>query len=169
MKQRNVFLIGPMASGKTTVGKKLADRLGRRFYDLDSLIADAAGCDIGTIFAREGESGFRAREAAALRRIAAERATVIATGGGAPLDAGSRALMKTGIAVYLRVARESRRERIGDGRGRPLLDDGSIKEKIKELDRARTPLYREAAVFEVDNNGTADEAVEKIVRLLEDK
>lgn len=168
MKQRKVFLIGPMASGKTTVGKKLGRRLGCHFCDLDSLIVAGAGCGIGTIFAREGESGFRLREAAVMRQLIDRDAAVIATGGGAVLDAGSRELMKTGIVVYLKVSREARCKRIGGGCGRPLLDGEKIKEKIKELDHIRTPLYREVADLEVENNGTVDEAVEEIVRLLED-
>lgn len=155
-----------MASGKTTVGQKLADRLECHFCNLDGLIAADAGCDIETIFAREGEDGFRRREAAAMQQLAKREAMVVATGGGAVLDEGNRNRMKEGTVIYLKVDSNLRCERAGAGHGRPLLNRGKIKETIARLDKVRTPLYQAVADFEVDNNGAVDETVEKIMRLI---
>jgi shikimate kinase len=118
-----VFLIGFMGSGKTTVGRLLAARLGRAFVDLDDLIVQAAGAPIPEIFSREGEAGFRRRETEALRAAAAGPGTVVATGGGAACREENLALMlASGRVVALEVSAAEAVRRTGRRSGRPLLD-----------------------------------------------
>jgi shikimate kinase len=118
-----VFLIGFMASGKTTVGRLLAAALGWSFADLDDRIVTAAGVPIPEIFARDGEAGFRARERDAVRAASGERRVVFATGGGAPCFGDNLATMRAaGRLVALEVSPEEAVRRAGRGSGRPLLD-----------------------------------------------
>src|SRR6478672_2856625 len=91
----NLVLVGPMGSGKTSIGRRLAERFGLAFVDADREIEAQAGASIATIFECEGEAGFRARERTTLARLLADESRVIATGGGAVLDAGTRALLRT--------------------------------------------------------------------------
>jgi shikimate kinase len=118
-----VFLIGFMATGKTTVGRLVARRRGFSFVDLDETIVAAAGMPVAEIFAREGEAGFRRREAEALRAAAARRRTVVATGGGAACREENLATMlSAGRVVALSATPAEVMRRTGRGSGRPLLD-----------------------------------------------
>jgi shikimate kinase len=118
-----IFLIGFMASGKTTVGRLLAERLEWAFVDLDKLIEDGAGGTVADIFAAEGEEGFRKRETEALREVAQRRKTVIATGGGAPCrEENLEAMLGAGRVFWLEVSPEEAVQRAGKASGRPLLD-----------------------------------------------
>ncbi len=133
-----------MGSGKTTVGRLLAARLGWRFIDTDLLIARSAGMPIPRIFQARGEAGFRALESRVLRRIEFKRPAVVATGGGLVTRAANRAFMRRkGLVVHLRVGQASLAKRLGSGAGRPLLQSGGLK-ALKSLARKRRKLYATA-------------------------
>lgn len=149
--RRNLALVGPMGSGKTEVGRLLAARMGLAFVDLDASIADAAGMPIPAIFASEGESGFRARESAALLQTLARAGQVIATGGGAVLDAGNRAALRaSATVVYLQVAPEEQLRRLAVDTARPLLQGVDRSHRLAQLQAQREPLYREVAQLMFD-------------------
>jgi shikimate kinase len=141
-----IFLIGFMGSGKTTVGGLLATRLGRAFADLDDLIVRAAGATVPEIFAREGEAGFRRREAEAVRAAAVGRGTVIATGGGAACREENLSLMlASGRVVALEVSPAEAIRRTGSRSGRPLLDGSADPlAAAAELLTKRQPFYARA-------------------------
>jgi shikimate kinase len=163
-----IFLIGFMASGKTSVGKLLAARLGFAFVDLDEVIAAAAGATIPEIFAREGEAAFRRRESAAVRAAASEQRTVIATGGGAACREENLATMLgEGRVVALIVSAEEAVRRAGATSGRPLLDgQADPAGAARVLLAQRDPFYARAHV-RVDTDGRApDEIAEAVLRAL---
>src|SRR4051794_29219319 len=141
-----IFLIGFMASGKTTVGRLLAERLDWTFIDLDQVIEDAAGKTVREIFAAEGEAGFRKRETEAVREVAKRRKTVVATGGGAPChDENISAMLAGGRVDWLDVTAEKAVERAGQTSGRPLLDDAADPVAVaRKLLDARRPFYARA-------------------------
>ena len=144
--KHSIFLIGPMGSGKTAVAKCLARLLSYPFYDSDHEIEQRCGADIPLIFEREGEAGFRRREREIIAELTARPRIVLATGGGAILDADNRhELANRGWVVYLETSIEQQAERAGRTRHRPLLHGGDPKARLEELMRAREPLYREIA------------------------
>lgn len=166
---RPVFLIGFMATGKTTVGKLVAARLGSTFVDLDARIVEAAGSSIPDLFAREGEEGFRAREATALAEVAEREDVVVATGGGAACREANLALMlAAGRVVWLKVSPAEVLRRTAGGTGRPLLDGAEDPlAKATTLLRAREAFYARAH-HAVDTDGVSPGAVaERVVALLE--
>jgi shikimate kinase len=143
---QNIFLIGPMGSGKTAVGRQLARLLDRPFLDSDHEIELRTGADIPLIFEREGEPGFRHREREVIAELSARSGVVLATGGGAILDADSRRLLASrGWVVYLETSVAQQAERAGRTRHRPLLAGRVPEERLAELMQAREPLYREIA------------------------
>ena len=149
----NLVLVGPMGAGKSSIGKRLAGRYGMVFLDADREIEVRTGATIPTIFECEGEAGFRAREAATLAELLAGDRQIIATGGGAVLDAGSRALMRRrGFVVHLQVSLDRQLERLARDRSRPLLASGDRAQVLHRLTRERAPLYAEVAdlVFDTD-------------------
>jgi shikimate kinase len=142
----NIFLVGPMGAGKSTIGKMLADRTGRRFIDADSVIVEKTGVEIDLIFEIEGEAGFRKRESRLIEELTGQDGVVLATGGGAVLDAGNRKLLKQrGRVVYLQASAEQLYERTAKDRKRPLLQTEDRLGKIREILAAREPLYKEIA------------------------
>jgi len=142
----NIYLVGLMGAGKTTVGRQLAKRLGRPFYDSDHEIVERTGVPIPTIFEIEGEEGFRRRESQAIEELTASTDIVLATGGGVVLNPENRArLHNTGWVVYLNVPPTLLFERTRHDRNRPLLRVPDPLAKLEELHRQRDPLYREAA------------------------
>jgi shikimate kinase len=144
----NVFLIGPMGSGKTAVGRQVARLLGLPFLDSDHEIELRTGADIPLIFEREGEAGFRRREREAIAALTAQRGVVLATGGGAVLDPDNRRLLaERGWVVYLETSVAQQAERAGRTRHRPLLSTGDPRRRLEELMQIREPLYREIADF----------------------
>jgi shikimate kinase len=166
-----VWLVGMMGAGKSTVGRALARRLGRRFVDADAEIERAAGRRIPDIFAQEGESGFRARERAAVEALAASGA-VVALGGGAVAQPALRErLLASGVVVYLRAAPETLLARIGDTDERPLLAGLGAAERgarLRELLAQREAAYA-CAPLAVDTDGlSADDVAERIARALSD-
>jgi shikimate kinase len=148
---RNVFLVGLMGAGKTTVGRMLARRLGKQFYDADHEIERRTGVRIAVIFEIEGEAGFRAREAQMMEQLTALNDVVMATGGGAVLAAANRArLAERGFVIYLHGQPRDLYHRTRHDKSRPLLQTGNPLAKLEELHRIRDPLYREVADLVVD-------------------
>jgi shikimate kinase len=149
----NIYLVGLMGAGKTTVGRQLARRLGRRFVDVDHEIVERTGVSIPTIFEIEGEEGFRRREAQAIAELTSATDVVLATGGGVVLNPENRnRLHDTGWVVYLNVPPALLYERTRHDRNRPLLRVPDPKAKLEELHAIRDPLYREIAHLVVDGS-----------------
>jgi len=165
----NVFLIGPMAVGKTTIGKQLAKRLQLSFVDSDHEIEERTGASISLIFDIEGEEGFRDREQHMIADLTAREGIVLATGGGVVLrDANRKALRKNGVVVYLRASIDSQLERTKASKHRPLLETGDRRAALESLMAAREPLYRREADFIVDtDNLSAGRAARQIARKIQ--
>jgi shikimate kinase len=162
---QNICLVGMMGAGKTTVGRQLAKRLGRRFVDADHEIEARTGVRIPTIFEIEGEAGFRRREAETIDALTREHGLVLATGGGAVLDPSNRRRLKeSGLVVYLRVLPLLLYERTRHDRNRPLLQVADPLAKLEELFAQRDPLYREVADVVID---TSSGGVGSLVRRVE--
>jgi shikimate kinase len=152
-KYKNVFLVGPMGVGKTTIGRVLAEQLGLEFFDSDREIEASTGADIPWIFDVEGESGFRAREVKMIDELTRKKHIVLATGGGAVLDPKNRKrLAKRGQVVYLRASIRQQVERTSRDKNRPLLQTANPEKKIRELMKIRDPLYKDVADVIVDTN-----------------
>jgi shikimate kinase len=164
----NVFLVGPMGSGKSAVGRQLAQRLALRFVDSDEEIEARTGVDIPYIFEREGESGFRQREAEMIDELTRQQDILVATGGGAVLDPRSRArLRERGRVVYLRTSVDQQLARTRRGIDRPLLNTPDPRGTLVRLFEQRAPLYAEVAEIVVDTDGRKVKAVvEQICREL---
>lgn len=147
----NVFLIGPMGAGKTTVGRQLAHALELEFIDSDQEIERRCGADIPWIFDIEGETGFRRRERSVIEDLCRRRGVVVATGGGAVLDPLNRAdLARNGTVVYLSASPERILARTMKSQSRPLLNTPDPRARIERIVAEREPLYREIADFIVD-------------------
>jgi shikimate kinase len=150
----SVFLIGPMGSGKTAVGRHLSHALGLPFYDSDTEIERRTGVDISFIFEKEGESGFRQREREAIAELTALEGIVLATGGGAVLlPENRRHLAGRGCVVYLKTSVAQQADRVRRGRNRPLLAAGDAPARLGQLMDARAPLYDEIADVVVSTDG----------------
>jgi shikimate kinase len=140
-----------MGAGKTTVGRQLARRLGKRFIDADHEIEQRTGVRVSLIFEIEGEAGFRAREAQTIDMLTAQDDIVLATGGGAVLDPENRKrLTSRGFVVYLRAQPRDLYVRTRHDKSRPLLQAGDPLRRLEDLHRARDPLYSEVAHLVVD-------------------
>jgi len=158
-----VVLVGFMGSGKSSVGRELAQRFGVPFVDVDERIETAAGCRIRDLFDREGEPAFRAREKAALREALSVKGCVIATGGGAFADEENRVLLRTyAPVVYLDTAVETLLERLAADLGRPLLRGGDREEVVRELLSRRVPGYRTADVTVRTDGRTVEEVAGQV-------
>lgn len=168
---RNVFLIGLMGAGKTTVGRHLARLLGFEFVDADHEIETHTGATIPLIFEIEGEEGFRKREAAAIAELVKREHMVLATGGGAILLPENRAALRThGTVVYLRAELETLLSRTSRSNHRPLLNSGDPRTRLEELLRNREPLYRDTADLIVETGrGSAPSVAKKIVTRLKER
>lgn len=154
MNEPNVFLVGMMGSGKTTVGRHLATLLRFEFEDTDAIVEARSGADIGWIFDVEGEAGFRDREQRAIAEATKRRRLVLATGGGAVLRAENRCLLRQrGVVVHLDAAADVLLDRLGRDRRRPLLQGENVAERIAALRAERQPLYQAAAHFAVVADG----------------
>ncbi len=164
----NIFLVGPMGVGKSSIGRRLAARLGRTFIDSDEELMRRTGVEIEVIFDIEGEAGFRSRESRLLQELVRQAGIVLATGGGAVLLPENRAaLAANGTVVYLSAAADLLARRTARDRKRPLLQTGNRLARIRELLEAREPLYREVADCVVDTGqGSVSHSVELICRQL---
>jgi shikimate kinase len=152
MGRSNIFLVGMMGAGKTTVGRALARKMKRDFVDTDRVLVERTGVAVATVFEIEGEEGFRKRESAVLRELCEEDGRVIATGGGIVLAPENRDVMRdSGTVVYLRARLESLWERTRHDTSRPLLATPNPRARLAELLTQREPLYRDVAHVIVDS------------------
>ncbi|HQT26581.1 MAG TPA: shikimate kinase AroK [Burkholderiales bacterium] len=167
----NIYLVGLMGAGKTTVGKQLAKQTGKTFFDSDQEIKQRTGVSISHIFEVEGESGFRTRESAVLKELTQLGNIVLATGGGAVLSEENRALLKrNGIVIYLRASVNDLWARTRHDKNRPLLQTADPHAKLSELFAFRDPLYTEVADFVIDTSRqSVSSLVHHILNTLEKK
>jgi shikimate kinase len=170
-RRENIFLIGPMGVGKSTIGRLLATALNMPFHDSDREIEFVTGADIPWIFDVEGEQGFRIREARMIDTLTQREGIILATGGGAILAPESRRnLHSRGTVVYLRASVAQQLERTGKDKNRPLLQTENPLAKIKELIKIREPLYRETAHVTIDTSRRSPRSVStEIVRQLQER
>jgi shikimate kinase len=165
MQVQNIFLIGPMGAGKTTVGRQLADYFRKEFIDSDQEIQRRTGVDIPTIFEFEGESGFRQREQEVIEELTKRDEVVVATGGGAVInEANRKALSARGVVIYLYCTVQQQFDRTHRDKNRPLLQTENPKEKLKSLMDERDPLYRQTADLLISTEGRNTQAVVQDIR-----
>jgi shikimate kinase len=166
---RNIYLIGPMGSGKTAVGRQLARRTAREFVDSDHEVERRTGVDIAYIFEKEGEQGFRDRECEVIETLSRRKGLVVATGGGAVLSAHNREhLRATGIVIHLDTTVEEQLRRTGRSSHRPLLQTDNPRTTLEALRTKRQPLYEAIADYTFDTTGKRVRTVATtIVRTLE--
>jgi shikimate kinase len=165
---RNVFLVGPMGAGKSTIGRSLASLLHKSFFDSDHEIEARTGAPVALIFEIEGEAGFRQREAGVIDELTCGDNIVLATGGGAVLAEQNRhCLHSRGTVVYLQASLETLLERTRHDRARPLLQTGDREGMLRRLLEQRDPLYREVAhiIIETTHRPPATVAKEIVNRL----
>jgi len=157
-----LILVGMMGAGKTTVGRLLARRLKRSFYDSDEEIERRCGVRVPVIFDIEGEAGFRARETQAIQELCARDSAVLATGGGAVLAAENRRILaECGIVIYLHARPAQLWQRVRQDRNRPLLATADPQKKLEALYEERDPLYREIADLVIDTGKQSVQALAK--------
>lgn len=157
---QNLFLVGPMGAGKSAVGRQLARLLHLQFVDSDQEIESRTGVDIPFIFEKEGETGFRQREAKVIDDLSQKEGIVLATGGGAIIDPENRNhLGARGFVIYLHTSVDQQLSRTRKGRIRPLLENGDPRAVLESLMATREPLYREIADLTVETDGRKVHAV----------
>lgn len=156
MVNQNVFLIGPMGSGKTTIGKHLANILGLEFYDCDHELERLTGASVNLIFDLEGETGFRLRESLVLKSLAKKNGVLIATGGGVVCNEKNRQMLRSrGFVVYLKTSLENQIKRLSQDKSRPLLQAEDRAQRLLDLARIRNPLYDATADLEFATSNTS--------------
>jgi shikimate kinase len=167
----NVYLIGPMGSGKTSIGQRLARRLGLEFVDCDHELEKHTGASVSLIFDVEGEEGFRLRETRMLEALTARRGVLVATGGGAVLRRENRILLKSsGLVVYLRTSVAQQLRRLGRDKSRPLLQTPDRRQKLKQLAEQRDPLYEELADIVIPaRNRSLDAAANELAQAIRER
>ncbi|HZV99119.1 MAG TPA: shikimate kinase AroK [Methylophilaceae bacterium] len=164
----NIFFVGLMGAGKTTIGRLLAKHLDKSFYDTDHEIEKRTGVNIPLIFEVEGEAGFRKRETQVIEELSQMQNIILATGGGAVLKAENRSnLKKNGTVIYLRANVHELWLRTKNDKNRPLLQNDDPREKLEQLFKERDPLYREVASIVLDTGGQpVNTIVHQIEKLL---
>ncbi len=150
----NIFLIGPMGAGKTSIGRRLAAALGMPFIDLDQAIEERSGASIALTFDIEGEAGFRRREREMLAELVERRGIVLSTGGGAVLDPINRDLLaRHGFVIWLDAGVAAQLERLRHDRKRPLIGSGDRRATLEHLAAERNPMYAEIADLHIASSG----------------
>ena len=158
--KRNIFLVGPMGAGKSTIGRHLADELHLDFFDSDHEIERRTGADIAWIFDLEGEDGFRKREEAVINDLTDKQGIVLATGGGSIVTKAVRnRLSARGIVVYLQTTIDKQVARTQRDKRRPLLQNEDPEQVLRDLAEMRNPLYEEVADYIVDTDDQSARAV----------
>jgi shikimate kinase len=166
--ERSIVLVGLMGAGKSSVGRRLATRLGLPFVDADTEVEAAAGCTIEEIFETHGEQYFRDGERRVIARLLSGPRQVLATGGGAYMDPDTRACIRErGIAVWLKAELEVLLKRVKRRKDRPLLKHGNPAETLARLMTLRYPTYAEADITIETGDGPHDGVVEEIIRRLQ--
>jgi shikimate kinase len=165
----NLFLIGPMGAGKSSIGRRLAEHFDMPCIDLDAVVEERTGASVATIFEIEGEEGFRRRESDLLAELSGHSGIVLATGGGAVLVPGNRVLLRErGFVVWLQTSVEQQLQRLVRDRQRPLLDTPDRRERLEQLARVRDPVYHELAELAVNSSDeSCQRAATRIASLLE--
>lgn len=167
----NIYLVGPMAAGKSTVGRALARKLRRDFFDTDHEIIECTGVQISLIFELEGEAGFRKREAEKLALLSLQKSVVIATGGGIVLSAENLKVVKqTGLVIYLTCSIDQQLKRTRSDTQRPLLQIADPRKKLEELMVQREPLYESVADIKINTEkgnlrNTVNEIISQLKRI----
>jgi len=165
--KQNIFLIGPMGAGKTTMGRQIARRLNMDFEDSDHAIEAHTGVDIPLIFEKEGEEGFRKRESAIIDELTQHSQLVLATGGGAILAKENRQNLKNrGLVIYLHSDIKHLLERVGHDKNRPLLQTPDPAATFREIMKIREPLYRETADIIIN---TGQQSIRAVINVMLDK
>lgn len=150
MRATNIYFIGPMGAGKTTIGRRVARELGLRFIDLDRRIETQTGASVELVFEIEGEAGFRKRETRALQQVSRKKGILLATGGGVILSRRNRKILRsTGFVVHLQTTVDQQIKRLKRDRQRPLLRAPNRRQRLEEMAQTRNPLYAELADLEV--------------------
>jgi shikimate kinase len=158
--KRNVFLVGPMGAGKSTIGRHLADELHLEFFDSDQEIERRTGADIAWIFDLEGEEGFRKREEDVIEDLTDKQGIVLATGGGSVVSKAVRnRLSARGIVVYLQTTIDKQVARTQRDKRRPLLQNDDPESVLRALAEERNPLYEEVADYVVETDEQSARAV----------
>lgn len=167
--KRNIFLVGPMGAGKSTIGRHLAQQLHMEFFDSDTVIEERTGADIAWVFDVEGEEGFRIREENVINDLTEKQGIVLATGGGSIKSRESRnRLSARGIVVYLETTIEKQLARTQRDKKRPLLQTEQPREVLEALAEERNPLYEEIADYVVRTDDQSAKVVaNQIVELIE--
>ena len=168
-KLNNIILVGPMGSGKTSIGRKLSVSLSLDFFDSDHEIIKKTGVSIDHIFDVEGEKGFRARESEAIKNLCNMTNVIIATGGGSVLlEENRKLMMQAGLVVYLSSSVDQILRRTAKSKSRPLLEKSNNRRKtITDIVQARDPLYKEVAKLVINTNGKKlNEVIDEIVKAL---
>ena len=161
----NIFFVGLMGSGKTTIGKLLAKKLKKTFFDTDHEIEKKLGVKVSVIFELEGEEGFRKRETQMIDELSSKKDIILATGGGAVLSEENRALLKErGKVIYLNAKPQHLAKRITYDKNRPLLQQGNMLDTLNQLYKDRHPLYLNVASFVVD---TGQQKTQTIINKIE--
>lgn len=164
---RPIVLVGMMGAGKTTVGRRLAARLGRHFVDSDEEVEKAAGMTIEDIFAAHGEADFRAGEVRVIARLLKDRDLVLGTGGGAFMNADTRALVKaSAVSVWIKAEFELLFQRVQRRSNRPLLKTANPRQTLQELIDKRYPVYAEADVTVVSEDVPQDQVASAVIDAL---
>ncbi len=165
MQKTNIFLIGLMGTGKTTVGRQLSRKLKMEFYDSDRVIEERTGADIPLIFEKEGETGFRKREAAIIDELTQKKNIILATGGGAILNTENRNhLINRGTVFYLKSNLKTLVERTSKDKNRPLLQANEPAQAIlQRLLEQRGPLYEEIADYIIE---TANNSIHNVIQAI---
>ena len=169
--KRNIFLIGPMGAGKSTIGRQLAQLLGMDFLDSDHEIEQRAGADISWIFDVEGENGFRKREERIINELTQKQGIVLSTGGGAIISKETRNhLSARGIVVYLETTVDKQHQRTLRDKKRPLLQDvADPRQVLEDLAKVRNPLYQEIADITMSTDEqNAKTMASQLINLLEE-
>ena len=168
-KINNIILVGPMGSGKTTIGRRLSESLNLDFFDSDHEIIDTTGVSIDHIFDVEGEKGFRTRESDVLKKLCNMPNIVLATGGGAvTLEENRELIMKSGLVIYLLSSVDQILRRTAKSKTRPLLEKSNNRRKtITSILEARDSLYKEVASLNINTNGKKlNEVIDEIIEAL---
>lgn len=161
----NVFLVGPMGAGKSTIGRQLSTVLKQEFKDSDHEIVARTGASIPLIFEIEGEEGFRQREAAMIDELTLRDGIILATGGGAVLREENRQRLKErGVVIYLYASLDQLFERTRRDKNRPLLQTENPRQKLDEMMKVRDPLYREVADMVIHTDDRSIKSVIKEIR-----
>ncbi|WP_305417028.1 shikimate kinase AroK [Photobacterium leiognathi] len=169
--KRNIFLVGPMGAGKSTIGRHLAQQLHMEFFDSDTVIEERTGADISWVFDVEDEDGFRVREEAVIDDLTQEQGIVLATGGGSVKSKENRnRLSARGIVVYLETTIEKQLARTQRDKKRPLLQTDTPREVLEALAEERNPLYEEVADYVVRTDDQSAKVVaNQIIKMLEER